>query len=187
MISRARPRPPLSAEPLTLRRLALADDARLAALAAMSGLHTLDEDARRRFLLRRGLVLAALLPGGDVIGCCCVEPHAARCYVHISGRIVSLPPSNAYLCGTFVHPAYRGRGIGGLLYSKRLELVEASGVECAAVEILGDGMPYSVSPSARPGLSFHRRVGFAVHGYSLEKDHGPMLIRSAAADRISGP
>ena len=177
MISSTDVHAPRPVEPVTFCRLALADEARLAPLAAMSGLHSLGENAHRRLLLQRGVVLAALSFTGDIIGCCCVEPRSIRSYVHLSGRIVSLPPNNAYLCGTFVHPAHRGRGIGRTLYSKRLGLVEASDIEFVAVEILGQGTPYSLSPGARPGFSFHTRAGFAIDGYSLEEDRGRMLIR----------
>jgi len=165
-----------TADPVTCRQLAPADEARFAALAAMSGLPSLTGD-RHWQLLRRGIVIAALGSASDVIGCCCVEPCAVRSYVHRSGRVVSLPLPNAYLCGAFVHPAYRGRGIGNMIYGKRLELVEASGVEFVAVEILGRGVAYSLSPGARPGLSFHIRAGFTLDGHSLEQDRGPVLIR----------
>jgi GNAT superfamily N-acetyltransferase len=179
MISRTRALQ--QSEPVTFSRLACTDEARLAPLATMSGLHSLDEAVHRQSLLHRGVVFAALGPTGEVIGCCCLEPSASRSYVNLSGRIVSLPPCNLYLCGTFVHPAHRGRGIGHALYSKRLELVETSGAELAAVEILGAGVAYSLNHDARPGFYFHTRAGFTVDGYSLEEDRGPMLIRGTAA------
>jgi GNAT superfamily N-acetyltransferase len=128
-------------------------------------------------LLKRGVVLAALGLAGDVIGCSCIEPCATRGYTNLSGRTVSLPLPNAYLCGTFVHPAHRSRGIGKILYAKRLELVEASGLDFAAVEILGEGVAYSLSAGARPGFVFHTQTGFSVDGYSLEEDRGPVLVR----------
>lgn len=164
------------AEPVTIGRLTLADEARFATLASMSGLPTLSQDTHRR-LLQHGVVIAALDSVGDVIGCCCIKPCTVLSYVHLSGRTLSLPLPNAYLCGTFVHPAYRGRGIGRMVYAKRLELVEASGVKLIAVEILGEGAAYSLSPGARPGFFFHIRAGFTVDGYSLDEDRGPVLIR----------
>jgi GNAT superfamily N-acetyltransferase len=160
-----------------LCRLALADEPRLATIGEMSGLRSLYDDKHRRMLLKRGVVLAAVGSAGDVVGCCCIEPCAIRSYTHLSGCVVSLPLPNAYLCGTFVHPEHRGRGIGNMLYEKRLELVEASGIAFAAVEILGEGLAYSLSLGARPGFVFHIRTGFAVDGYSLEEDHGPVLVR----------
>jgi ribosomal protein S18 acetylase RimI-like enzyme len=175
------------AEPVTIGRLTLADEVRFAALAAMSGLPSLDQDARRRLLLQDGVVIAALDPIGDVIGCCCIKPCTVLSYVHLSGRILSLPVPNAYLCGAFVHPSYRGRGIGSMVYAKRLELVKASGVKFIAVEILGEGSAYSVSPGARPGFFFHIRAGFSVDGYSLDKDRGPVLIRQNERDTSARP
>lgn len=175
------------AEPVTVGRLTLADEARLAALAAMSGLPTLNQDAHRRRLLRHGVVIAALDSVGDVIGCCCIKPCTVLSYVHLSGRILSLPLPNAYLCGTFVHPAYRGRGIGSMVYARRLELVEASGVPFIAVEILGEGAAYSLSPGARPGFFYHIRAGFTVDGYSLDEDRGPVLIRQDDGNTSARP
>jgi ribosomal protein S18 acetylase RimI-like enzyme len=162
---------------VTIGRLTLEDERRFATLAAMSGLPSLNQDAHRLRLLQHGVVIAALGRAGDVIGCCCIKPCIVLSYVHLSGRILSLPLPNAYLCGAFVHPAYRGRGIGSMVYAKRLELVEASGVKFIAVEILGEGVPYSLSPGARPGFFFHIRAGFTVNGYSIDKDRGPVLIR----------
>jgi GNAT superfamily N-acetyltransferase len=170
------------ADRVTFRRLALMDEPRLATLAEISGLRSLYDNKHRRMLLKRGVVLAALGFAGDVIGCSCIEPCATRSYAHLSGGIVSLPPSNAYLCGTFVHPAHRGHGIGTILYLKRLELVEASGLDFAAVEILGEGVPYSLNAGARPGFVFHTRTGFAVDGYSIEEDRGPVLVRRGCSD-----
>jgi GNAT superfamily N-acetyltransferase len=173
------------ADQVTFRRLVPADAARFAALAAMSDLCSIGDDARRHRLLRQGVVITALGRAGDVIGCCCIEPCTTLDYVHRSGRIVSLPLPNAYLCGSFVHPAHRGRGIGTMLYAKRLGIVEASHVEFVALEILGSGAAYSVSPGARPGISFHLRAGFTVDGYSLDEDRGPVLVRRAS--RNAGP
>jgi GNAT superfamily N-acetyltransferase len=170
---------------VTIRRLEPADAARFAALAAMSHQCSIRDDARRHRLLQQGIVITALGCAGDVIGCCCIEPCMTLDYVHRSGRIVSLPLPNAYLCGSFVHPAHRGRGIGTMLYAKRLRVVEASRVEFVALEILGAGAAYSVSPGARPGISFHLRAGFTIDGYSLDEDRGPVLVRRTP--RNAGP
>jgi GNAT superfamily N-acetyltransferase len=162
-------------------QLVYADEPRFTSLAALSGLPSLEDDAHRRFLLRHGIVIGAVGLSGDLIGCCCIELCATHSYVQLSGRTVPMPLPNAYLCGAFVHPAHRGRGIGSMIYARRLEVATRSGAGFIVVEILGDGTPYSVSRGARPGLFFHVRAGFAVDGYSPAEDRGPVLIRRTSA------
>lgn len=108
----------------------------------------------------------------QVIGCTSWYAWYRRSYIDLGGRTAQ--STCVYLCSSEVLPEFRGLGVGGKLYSRRL-------AECrrlapiVMVEILGRGTPFSVDDRARPGLGWHLARGFHIIGHSREDDAGPVL------------
>jgi ribosomal protein S18 acetylase RimI-like enzyme len=80
-------------------------------------------------------------------------------------------PVVAYVHFMGVHPQYRGRGIGRLLYQRFFELARRDGrTEVRAI----------TSPTNRDSIAFHLRLGFEIekgqgqeNGMSVQLSYGP--------------
>ncbi|WP_369408817.1 GNAT family N-acetyltransferase [Herbidospora mongoliensis] len=108
----------------------------------------------------------------EIVGCTSyVEGRNTR-YLDHSGSMRTV--EGVYLCSSEVLPRFRGFGIGGLLYRRRLRECQISWPS-AVLEVLGTGSPRSVHHLAMPGFSWHLSRGFHVIGHSCDEDLGPVL------------
>jgi GNAT superfamily N-acetyltransferase len=146
----------------------------LLALAHGSGLPTLaDADHVAAMLAHRGVLGAH--EEDALIGCACLELDVAKAYVDPAFERRMLPLPNAYLCGAYVQPSHRARGIGGRLYASRFAIAQQRTSGAVVVELLGTGTPGSIHPHTRAGARWYRRAGFGVLGHSVDADGGQVL------------
>lgn len=121
-----------------------------------------------------GLEMLVAVCDGRVIGCTGLIRDHQLMFRDSRGGLSNMV--GGYFCSTEVAMEWRGSGVGAALYAQRLQLAEVS-VECALVEILGDGRPGTVHPLSVRGLLWHRARGFEVLGQTLDVDAGPILGR----------
>ncbi|MFS8197288.1 GNAT family N-acetyltransferase [Streptomyces sp. CWNU-52B] len=162
-------------------RVARLDRATLPAFLAFVDRTTLDSLVPLRVTRRPapGQSYLCALYRGRVIGCTSWYGRRRHYYVDLDGATAH--STGVYLCSSEVLPDFRGSGIGGLLYERRLAecggATSAAGVAAVSVEILGRGTPLSVDDEARPGLLWHLAHDFVIVGHSREEDAGPALLR----------
>jgi GNAT superfamily N-acetyltransferase len=130
-----------------------------------------------RIVTTPGCLMLLAVDSGELLGCAGLRLDVVHSFIH-DGRVRELPLPNVYLFGAYVHPQARGRGVGGLLYRRRLALAELVDNGITIVEMLGDGSPNSVHPRTGPGLRFHLGAGFHPIGYSPDPDGGVVLARA---------
>jgi GNAT superfamily N-acetyltransferase len=167
-----------------IRRLGVLDVPALLRLASGSDLPTLTCTTRLLRLLLEQTVLGAFL-GGELAGCACVERDVEKRYVDDGGYQRWFPLPNAYLCGAYVSPRQRGRGIGNRLYASRLALARDTLRGTAVVELIGSGQPRSVRADALVGLRFYLREGFVIAGHSIDADGG-LVVAAPLHEECSG-
>ncbi|WP_416979418.1 GNAT family N-acetyltransferase [Streptomyces sp. T028] len=117
----------------------------------------------------------------QVIGCTSWHRRRRHDYVDLDGTPAH--SMSVYLCSSEVLPGFRGMGIGGMLYARRLVLCGGD-TSAVSIEILGQGTPMSVDDEALPGLVWHLARGFVIVGHSCEEDAGPVLARSCRTGRL---
>ncbi|MFJ6128774.1 GNAT family N-acetyltransferase [Streptomyces griseoviridis] len=161
-------------------RIARLDDPRSGAFLAFTRRATLDSLTALRSIRRTapGQTCLCAWYRGEVIGCTSWHQRRELDYTDLDGAPAHV--TSVYLCSSEVLPEFRGRGVGGLLYQRRL-------TECGgdnrpvAVEILGRGTPLSVADDAWAGLVWHLTRGFLIVGHSNDEDAGPVLARRSSA------
>jgi len=166
------------------------DHARLPAFLAFADRTTLDSlvPLRATRCPASGQTHLCALYRDRVIGCTSWYERRRHDYVDLDGATAH--STGVYLCSSEVLPEFRGMGIGGMLYERRL--AECGGdtpavdVGAVSVEILGRGTPMSVDDEARPGLVWHLAHDFVIVGHSRDEDAGPALVRLAPAWRRTG-
>ncbi|BCL30500.1 GNAT family N-acetyltransferase [Streptomyces aurantiacus] len=160
--------------------------ARLPAFLAFADRTTLDSLLPLRTTRRpaAGQTYLCALYRDQVIGCTSWYEGHRHDYVGPDGTTAR--STGVYLCSSEVLPEFRGRGIGGMLYERRLAECGGDGgggggAPAVSIEILGRGIPLSVDDEARPGLVWHLAHDFVVVGHSREDDAGPVLLRRRPA------
>ncbi|WP_307133351.1 GNAT family N-acetyltransferase [Streptomyces aurantiacus] len=152
--------------------------ARLPAFLAFADRTTLDSLLPLRATRRpaAGQTYLCALYRDQVIGCTSWYEGHRHDYVGLDGTTAR--STGVYLCSSEVLPEFRGRGIGGMLYERRLAECGGGGggAPAVSIEILGRGVPLSVDDEARPGLVWHLAHDFVVVGHSREDDAGPVLL-----------
>jgi GNAT superfamily N-acetyltransferase len=160
----------------TIRLLGDDDVGAFSLLAARSGLPGLR--APDEIVGAVGCLMLVAVADGELLGCAGMRPDVVHPYIRRTGELAAFPTPNVYLFGAYVTPAARGRGVGGLLYRRRLALAELLTAGTLVVELLGDGSPDSVHPDTVPGLHFHTSAGFREVGWSPDPDGGTVLTRT---------
>jgi L-amino acid N-acyltransferase YncA len=88
--------------------------------------------------------LVAVSPTGEIVGWAALSPVSDRCvYAGVVEHSV------------YVHPASRGRGVGGLLLRALIESTEAAGIWT---------LQSGIFPENEASLALHERAGFRVVG-----------------------